>query len=168
MRELFKTWVLNWGFVKDDIAFRVAKADKDARDEERPQVFRLAQKDILETMKDDVQKKVDEGINAKMVELLSPIDWRSVVTYSDTVRKIFVGGEMLEEGRAQNLASEANILLDSELWKLIYETAKALAEREMFIAGDSIEFMKKGRSMLYTLDCIKKTATKLSTYAQKS
>jgi len=113
--------------------------------------FALAQKDILETMADDLDKKAEELAKQKLNDLLSPIDLHKIVTLNKTAGLVYIGGEKAEEGRLANLKSEAEFILGSEIWQLIKETPKSLAERAIFVAGESLDDVKKGRSILYTL-----------------
>ncbi len=60
------------------------------------------------------------------------------------------------------------MLKSFNLWKIIQETPKELAQRAMFVAGESVDDMKKGRSMLYTLDSQKRIVEMFSGYQQKN
>ncbi len=64
---------------------------------------------------------------------------------------IYVGGERIDVARLANLKAEADFFLASDLWTLLYETPKELAQRAMFVNGESLVDMQKGKSMLYTL-----------------
>lgn len=118
--------------------------------------FPLAQKDILETMADDLDKKAEELAKVKLNDLLSLVDSKSLVTLEKTRGLVFIGGERADENRLNNLKNEALFFMESDLWRLIYETPKELAQRAMFVAGESLDDLKKGRSMLYTLASQKK------------
>lgn len=93
------------------------------------------------SLKDMVQKEMET--------LLSPIDTRMIATIKD--RQILIGDERVERPRLLNLKSEAEFLLNSDIWNLLHETPKALAEKAMFTGGDDTAFMQKGRTMLFTL-----------------
>lgn len=93
-------------------------------------------------------------IKKELNELLSIVDTKLVVTVGKT--GIYIGGEKADQARLANLKSEAEFFAESDLWKVINETVKVLAERAMFVDGDSLEFLQKGRSMLYLLDTQKK------------
>lgn len=113
--------------------------------------FALAQRDILETMRDDLEKQAEELSKVKLAQLLSPVDLNQIVKYDKTGRLIYIGSETADEGRLGNLKSEAEMIFATNLWKLLTETPKELAQRAMFIAGDSIHDMTKGRAILYTI-----------------
>lgn len=113
--------------------------------------FKKAHADIMETMADDLGKKADELAKVKLNALLSVIDPKSVVTFNKQTGIIYIGGERTDEGRLGNLKAEADFFANSDLWKIMVESQKSLAERAMFIAGENIEDVKKGRSILYTL-----------------
>lgn len=144
---MIKDWFQN--FIKG-LAF-VGEAIKESERRGGINAFPLAQKDILETMRQDIDKQADELAVKKLNDLLSAVDLKSVVTFNKQQGTIFIGGERADEGRLANLKSEAEYFSQSDLWKLIYETPKQLAERSMFVAGESLVDMQKGRSILYTL-----------------
>src|SRR5260221_12524177 len=133
-----KNFVLNLGFVKEAL-----------RDAEIA-AFPKAQKDILATMRDDLDKQSDELAKGKLNDLPSPTDLRKIVTLDKVRGIIFIGGERAEDARLANLKAESDFLLESDLWSLLYETPKELASRAMFVNG-TLEDLQKGRSILYTL-----------------
>lgn len=130
--------------------------------------FPLAQKDILETMADDLDKKAEELAKKKLNDLLSPVDLHKVVTVNKLAGLIFIGGNKAEEGRLANLKSEAEFILNSEVWQLLKETPKSLAERAMFVSGEGLDDMKKGRSILYTLSNQQNILEILKSYIPKN
>ncbi len=135
----FKTFVLNLKFVREAMREAEIKA------------FPKAHKDILDTMQDDLDKQAEELSKKKLNDLLSPVDLRMIVTMDKQRGIIFIGGEKVEDGRLANLKSEAEFLIKTDLWQLLYETPKELASRAMFVTGETIADMQKGKSILYTL-----------------
>lgn len=117
--------------------------------------FALAQKDILETMADDLEKQAEKLSRKHMNDLLSPIDWNSVMTLNKGQGILYVGGEIVDKGRAANLRSEAEFLLSSDLWKVLYESPKELAHKAMFVTGETLVDLQKGRAILYHLQAQK-------------
>jgi len=115
------------------------------------EVMSAAVKDVEETRVDDTEKKATIIADKKLMEMLSPVDYSKVVYTDKTKGIITINGERVDEGRLSNLHAEAEALTQMDIWSLIYETPKELAHRAMFIDGDSIDTMKKGRSMLYHL-----------------
>lgn len=113
--------------------------------------FALAHKDILETMADDLDKRAEALAKKKLNDLLSLVDMNSVVTINKQQNKVYIGGQEIDTGRISNLKAEAESLSQFDLWHIIQETPKELAQQAMFVAGDSLDDMKKGRSMLYLL-----------------
>jgi len=134
-QRLLKLWPFSW-------AYRQGGMDS----------FPLASKDIWETMKDEVEKRGNERAKVILEELLSPISWDSVVSVDAKRGLVLIGGEKIDDGKLNNLQSEAEFFMASDLWKVLIETPKALAQKSMFVEGDSVDFLKKGRSMLYALD----------------
>lgn len=145
--NIIKQWILNRKFVID--SFNVAKEEYFKT--KVPTIFKDAQTDILETMQDDIDKKADELADIKLEKLLTNIDVRKIVSFDKTRGVIYIGGERVEEGRLNNLKAEAEFFMQSDLWHLIYETPKELASRSMFVSGETLADLNKGRSILYTL-----------------
>lgn len=129
--------------------------------------FPLAHRDIRETMRDDIEKMADDRLEEKIVELLTIVDPKMIVSFSAREKAVFIGGEKITDpGHLQSLKAEAELLLSSSLWQILHETPKELAQRAMFVAGESVSDMTKGRAMLHTLDTQKKILETLKSYQQ--
>lgn len=148
---MIKNWILSRQFVIDYVNQNVKDAEKDYVTKN----LALAQKDVLETMADDIEDRADELADKKMSDLLSPIDWKSIVTLNKTQGILFVGGQQIDKERLANLKSEAEFILRSDLWQLMYESPKDIAHKAMFVSGETLVDMQKGRSMLYALQAQK-------------
>lgn len=148
---MIKQIILNFKFVQESFKAQNDILIDQARQEERVKAFSLAQKDILETMRDDLDKQAEELAKYKLAQLLSVVDMDKVVTVDKSRGIVYIGGVQVEEGRLANLKSEADAIEAFDLWHLLSETPKELAHKAMFVAGESITDMAKGRSMLYTL-----------------
>lgn len=142
MWSLIKGLILRVWFIKDAL--------KEAERQGGIKAFPLAQKDILETMRDDLDKQAVEIAKQKLGDLLSPVDLQKIVTLDKTNKICYIGAERADEGRLANLKAEAEFLTKSDLWGLLHETPKELAQRAMFVEG-GLENLQKGRSILYTL-----------------
>lgn len=129
--------------------------------------FHLAHQDIMETMRDDLDKKAEELSKQKLEKLLSVVDEKLIISFSEKLKAVFIGGERADDARLLSLKAEAEYFLASDLWKILSETPKELAQRAMFMAGESIDDMKKGRTMLYTLDTQDRILKTLKSYSQK-
>lgn len=127
--------------------------------------FPLAQKDILETMADDLEKRANELADNKLKELLSIVDISHVIEIKG--RQVFIGGELADQTKIANLKAEADFFTASELWKLLNETLKEDAQKTMFTVGeDAVKQLATGRTILYTLSLQRKVVDliqKLST-----
>lgn len=156
---MIKDWIIKTFFQSyQDIWQRQASID----------AFKKAHADIMETMADDLDKKAEEVAKKKLNDLLSPVDLTSVVTLNKQIGAIFIGGERVEDGRLTNLKAEAEFIVNSEIWHLLSETPKSLAERAMFINGEGLDDLKKGRSILYTLASQKNILDTFISYKPKS
>lgn len=152
---MIKEWILKRPFVLEALREAEIKA------------FPKAHKDILDTMADDLDAKAKELADKKLNDLLSPTDLHCIVTLNKQAGAIYIGGERVDEGRLANLKSEAEYFEKSDLWKLLYESPKELAQRAMFVAGESVDDMKKGRSILYTLSSQKNILETFKSYKPK-
>lgn len=144
MKELkslnwFQRFILNRKFVK--IAIREAEI----------QAFPKALADLKETNVYETDIKADELAEQKMSALLHPVDLRKIVTLDKARGIVYIGGEKAEDARLMNLKQEADFILQSDLWTLLQETPKELAQRSMFVQGETLTDMQKGKSVLYTL-----------------
>lgn len=143
-----KQWVLE-SFFKEELAVlynnAMLEGSKDA--------FHKAHADIRETMVDDLEKRAEELAKQKVADLLSVPDMRSIVTLDTRARAIFIGGERADDGRLHNLKAEAEFFMESDLWKLLYETPKRIAQKAMFEDDGSLEsLLLKGRAILFMLE----------------
>lgn len=129
--------------------------------------FRNAHADIMETMQDNTEKKAEEMAESKVASLFSIVDMKKIVTIDKTKGIVYVGGDRIDDNRLANLKAEAEFFEASDLWHLIQETPKELAHKAMFVAGDSLDDMKKGRSMLYTLSSQKNMIDLFKSYVAK-
>lgn len=131
-QRLLKTGLFSW-------AYRQGGID----------AFPLAQKDVLETMHADIEKKSEELANKKLAELLSIIDERMVLKVMKN--QVHIGKEVAEPTRLMNLKSEAAFLLESDIWKILNETLKEVAQEAMFVSSESLVDLQKGKTILFTL-----------------
>lgn len=140
MNEKVVKWLSTWPVFKQ--IYRQGGVDS----------FYLAHQDIMKTMKDDIEKMADSRLHEKLVKLLTVVDERAVVTFNQKAGAIFIGGERADAARLQALKAESEYFLASDLWKILSESPKQLAYKAMFLAGESLDDLKKGRAILYTLD----------------
>lgn len=153
-----KNWILKTFFKKEmDLN----------RDKKVQEAFVLAHVDIMETMEDDLSKRAEKLADEKLAKLLSVVDPNQIISWDKAKGIVYIGGVRADEGQLGNLKSEAEYFLLSNLWKLLYESPKQLAQLAMFKEGDSIEQMRKGRSMLFTLETQREIVELLSSYQQK-
>lgn len=127
------------------------------------QAFKLAHADILETLADDLEARAQALSQEKLAGLLSIVDPSKILTVESRSRAILIGGELANDILLSNLRAEAQFFQASELWNLIVQTNRRLAEKAMFEAdGDVNVQLLKGRAILYTLDTQIKTIELLS------
>lgn len=111
-------------------------------------------------------KPTEDEINMRITTLLSNVDLTKIVS-KDPRGLILIGGIHADNVRLTNLKAETEFLLQSELWTLLYETPKELAQRAMFINSESLDDMKKGKSILYTLSTQKNILNLFKDYIPK-
>lgn len=117
-------------------------------------------------MIDDLDARIEKLANEKLANLLSVIDMSKIVTL-DKFGLIYIGGQKADEVRLDNLKSEAEVISQMELWTILHETPKELAQKAMFVSGESLVDMQKGRSMLYTLSSQKGLVDLFRSYVHK-
>ena len=117
----------------------------------RAEAFKLAHQDFMSTMDEEIDRRAEILSEKKLANLLSVVDWSQVLSKDSRTGVYYLATEPIDNASLANLKSEANLIADTELWKILIETPKALAHKAMFIAGESIDDMKKGRAILHTL-----------------
>lgn len=144
--------MLNTFFKKDLDEFSTKLMHEIAlfKEEERPRIFAMAQKDILDTMEDDLDKRANELAQVKLKELLSLIDHNDVIALKG--KQVYINGEAADDIKVSNLKSEAEFIMTSEIWKVLNGTPKHLAMNAMFVDDGKLETqLLKGRAILFTL-----------------
>lgn len=101
-------------------------------------------------------------------KLLSIVDEKLVITFDSKSGAIYIGGQRADPARLSNLKAEADFLVESDIWKIINESIKELAQRAMFVSdGDLEKLLLKGRSMLYLLDTQNRIVSTLKAFVHK-
>lgn len=98
-----------------------------------------------------IEQKAEEKALEMLNALLSNTDLTSIVSLDNRKGIIFIGGNKADKNELLTLKNEAEYLQQTRLWKLLQETPKELAMRAMFISSESLDDMKKGKTILYTL-----------------
>lgn len=155
--ETIKRWLLKTKWVQDYL-------EKD-REEVYRKAFKDARADLNETNVENIEEKAKEITEKRLNEMLSVVDTNQVISQKSGF--IYLGTNHASDIQLSNLKAEAEFLKNSSIWNIIQETPKELAQRAMFVAGDSLDDMKKGRSILYTLDSQKKVIDMLLLYNKK-
>lgn len=110
-------------------------------------------KNDLKNYEDEI---AEEKASKMLNDLLSNVDMTSIVSLDKMRGIVFIGGKQADKGRLSNLKAEAEFLMQSDLWKLLSETPRELAQRAMFVDSESLDDMKKGKSILFMLATQKK------------
>ncbi len=129
--------------------------------------FALAQKDILETMADDLDKRANELVDDKISLLLSAVDSKRIATFNEKTKQYFIGGELATNEQLAVLKQEADMIKTLSIWPILIETPKELAEQSMFVKGETLADLQKGRSMLYTIATQQKIVELFSGYTHR-
>lgn len=137
------------------------------RDEKIRDAFIVAHKDIMSILKDDLDAQAEQLAKEKLAKLLSNVDLSRVVRLDRTKGIVFIGDKRADEARLGNLKSEVEFLLESDLWGLLCQTPRELAQRAMFIEGNDVDQMTKGRAILFTLSAQENILNILKSFQQK-
>ncbi len=130
--------------------------------------FHLAHKDIRETMRDDLDKQAEILAKKKLEDLLSVVDERKIITFNEREKSVYIGGLRATAEQLTNLKQEAEAITQFDLWNVLNESPKKLAQNAMFIDDGVLpNQLLKGRAILYTLDTQNRILTILKSYSPK-
>lgn len=105
-------------------------------------------------------------VSKELNKLLSVVDEKLILSITKS-GIINIGGQPADQTRLANLKAEADFLVESDIWKILNQSIRELAQRAMFVSGESLDDMKKGRSMLYLLDSQNRIVETLKSYQHK-
>ncbi len=157
----FKQWILNRKFVIDS----VEALKKDWIRQASIDAFTKAREDLQETNIYDVDIKAKELAKTMLNDMLSNVDLNSIVSVNPQ-GLIYIGGVRADAGQLSNLKAEAESISSFAIWKLLYETPKKLAEQAMFVNGETLADLQKGKSILFTLATQSKILDTFKSYQQ--
>lgn len=163
-----KQWILNRKFVVDAIfpsSFSITF--EDAKRALYTKAFSDASKDLEETNMYNTEQKAKELSKTMLNDMLSVVDMNSIVTVDKMNKLVYIGGIKTDAMQLANLKAEAEFIVASSLWKLLYETPKELAQRSMFVSSETLADIQKGKSMLYTLSTQKNIIDTFRSYKSK-
>jgi len=158
-------WLVDWiatskPFKRYYLATLEAAAEKGSLD-----AFHKAHADITETFQGDIEKRAKELAKQHIENLLSIIDETKIITFNDKEKSVYIGGIRATAEQLANLKQEAEAITQFDLWKVINETPKKLAQNALFIDDGKSEIVHtKGRSMLYLLDTQNRILNTLKSY----
>lgn len=84
--------------------------------------------------------------------VLRAISVQDVMRIDERSRKIFLGGEIIDEKQLRMLREEAGYIKRTFLWKVLTNTLAEQARLTMFTHSKSWEDMLIGKMMLYNID----------------
>ncbi len=128
--------------------------------------FQHAREDVLEMFDYDVEKRAEELAKEKLEALLAVVDERKIISFSEREKAVYIGGERVTDPKMlSNLKSEADAIVNFDLWQVLTETPKRLAQKALFEDDGKSEILHaKGRSILYMLDTQQKIIKILRSY----
>ncbi len=159
MLNKIKQFIINSKWFQEEKSDWVRLASIDA--------FTKAREDLEETNIYDTDTKAKELAEQMLNDLLSNTDMNNIVSLDQKAGLVYIGGKKADVGQLGNLKSEAEYIAESNLWKLMTETPKELAQRAMFIDGQTLVDMQKGKSILYTISTQEKILQTFKNYQQK-
>lgn len=123
--------------------------------------------EITPELEEEIRVRAESQSFDILNSLLSNVDLNRIVSLDKARGIVYIGGKQADRGRLTNLKAEAEFLMQSDLWKLLQETPRELAQRAMFVDSESIDDLKKGKSILYTLSTQQKIVDTLLTVVIK-
>ncbi len=116
----------------------------------------------------DFDKAVEEKARQMLESLLSTIDERKIITFNDKEKSVYIGGVRATVEQLANLKQEAEAIVQFDLWNILNETPKKLAQNALFLDDGKSEIVHaKGRSMLYLIGTQNRILTTLRSYNPK-
>ncbi len=116
----------------------------------------------------DVEKRAKEIATERLEALLSVIDERKIITFNEKEKSVYIGGVRATAEQLANLKQEAEAITQFDLWNILNETPKKLAQNALFLDDGKSEIVHaKGRSMLYLLGTQNRILTTLRSYSPK-
>lgn len=118
-------------------------------------------------MKTKIPKDIQAEVDKRLVEMLGSVDYKKVVTFNKEIGAIYIGKDRADDSRIANLKSEAEFLMQSDLWRLLSESVRHLAYEMMFVKSQSLNDLLAGKMLLFNLDSQQKTIDLLRSYQKK-
>lgn len=159
-------WILNKKFFNDYVKGLVQRERETNNRALYIKAFSDAQKDLEETNIYNTETKAKAMAEQMLNDMLSNVDLNSIVT-ADKQGLVYIGGVKADQGQLANLKSEVEMLETTFLWKLLQETPKELAQRGMFVSGETLADMQKGKTILYVLSVQKNIVNIFKSYKGK-
>jgi hypothetical protein len=138
--DTIKQFVLNLDFVQDFRHNGYLKGKEDG---------------IQETAHNDAYI-LSERVNERVASLLGTVDEKKIIKTDEKKGFIFIGDEMVLPEMAHNLKQEAEIIAQTDLWKLMVNTLRASAHKRVFIDSKEINDIMAGKMALYNLSLLEK------------
>ena len=158
-----KDWILRQKFVQDYVQSCIKLEEPNYA----VRLFKNARDDVKEEYQENIEDRAQELMEQRLRDMLSIVDYRKVVTLDKTKGILYIGGERVDEGRLANLYAEAQFLMESDIWGLLNETPKELAHQALFKVSESLDDLKKGKSILYVLNAQQNIVDILKSYQRK-
>jgi len=147
LKNFIKAQILNSSIAKEALK----EAKEKAKSEAVVQAFRDAHKEILDTSEEYLEDRASKKAEDKLASLLAIPSLAHLITIDKGILNI--GGEKIDKERALNLRAEANMVVKSDIWQILYNTPLELSHRTMFKEGTDVNGqLTKGRAMLFLLD----------------
>ena len=129
--------------------------------------FNDAREDFEETRVNDIEEKSLELAKEMLNKMLSVVDPNAILSIDKKNGMVFLGGVKADDMTLNNLKAEADFITSSHIWKLMYETPKELAQRFMFVSAETLDDLRNGKSMLYTLNTQKNILDLCKSFSKK-
>lgn len=104
----------------------------------------------IETFLEEATRAIDEE---KVVFVGNDPQGRTIVT---------LGGNDFDGQDAANLQSEAKMILNSQMWPILYETMRKTATVYMFTQMKTVEDAQYGKAVLFSIDVMKKVLERVA------
>lgn len=167
LKQKIKDWICNRVFVRKYVLDSLETYFQTRKEQLYRKSFEDALSDLKETQKIDIEKRAKELSEETLASLLSPVDFSKVLKEDKQKGLIYLGSEKATDIQLNNLKAEAEFLLQSQIWKLLNETPKNLAQESLFITSETMVDLQKGKTMLYLLSVQNNVINTLRKYTPK-
>ena len=100
-----------------------------------------------------MNKKTEHELIISLINKIGPVDMNLVIgeVVHGGKHLIQLNGKRAEDNEALALKKEAELVVQTRLWKVFTETLRYQAQRRMFVEAKTVEDMNWGKALLHSI-----------------